>query len=202
MQTGTAMFKQHAVKALHIYRELTWRQTLRLLRMLSLQKFHYFTEVDLPSLSDSTCSRLSMKIWSCLLKSCLFSEHLPCPWSHLTQTKRKLRLRGVCQCVLLPTAASRNLAEYFISANMFLCQTCEAVASNFTGVKFSGFGIFFFYCFALPFFLHYNVNLPCIAHQKQACLPTTEQKPPLSELGCCHTFKLFIRILIDRNMII
>jgi len=94
-----------------------------------------------------------------------------------------------------------NLAEYFISANMFLCHTFEVVVSDFTGVKFLAY-CFFFYCFASPFFHHNNVNLPCIAHQKQPCLPAAEHKPSLSEPGCCHTFKLFIRILIDRNMII
>lgn len=44
-----------------------------------------------------------------------------------------------------------NLAEYFISANMFVCHTFEVVVSNFTGVKFLA-DCFFFYCFALPFF--------------------------------------------------
>lgn len=49
---------------------------------------------------------------------------------------------------------------------------------------------------------HGKVNLACIAHQKQPCLPAAVPKPPLWEPGCCHMLKLFIRILIDRNMII
>lgn len=128
------------------------------------------------------------------------APHRSSHWLEWNAAKRPQidRCLSTWQCA--PTCC--NLVTYFISATMFLCHTFEVVASNFTGEKFLV-DCFFFHCFASPSLCHhYNVNLACIAHQKQPCLPAAEQKASLSEPGCCHTFKLFIRILIDRNMII
>lgn len=160
---------------------------------------------------------MSLSIWTRGLFFCLFKWSLtrqdcfrPTVTPIKSLTRIKLRETTTDWQVFANTTVRFHLLQ-----PCYIFHICQHVSvSHFwsRGIEFHRgeifwriFFFFFFHCFASPFFFFPAAPQQCqfsVAHQKQPCLPAAEQKPSLSEPGCCHTFKLFIRILIDRNMII
>lgn len=155
-------------------------------------------------LPDSRCSRtFNSFFFSFRKKKCPWQS----PWLESNSEKRDWQCGG--STASLPPAVALLHISY--QPPCFCVAHLKLWHQNFTALNmymhvYSFFSARFVFLLFLSLFRfgvrHGKVNLACIAHQKQPCLPAAVPKPSLWELGCCHMLKLFIRILIDRNMII